>query len=63
MNSKERGDSFELNPEERLHMENEIQKLKLSAFHGADFSFKEENSPKLEYEWLEYLHILETREH
>jgi len=44
-----------LSPEEQLRMENEIEKLKLSAFNDAQFFTSEELPPEIESEWLKYI--------
>jgi len=46
----------DLTPEEKVRMENEIEKLKLSAFHDAKFfGSSEELPPEVENEWLKYI--------
>lgn len=51
----------EQSPEEKLRIENEIEKLKLSAFHGAEFFSKNELPPEVENEWLKYIAHFEKK--
>ena len=56
MGEKKQDDNPEMGDEEKLRMENEIEKLKLSAQYGAKFSEGEDKlPPEVESEWLKYI--------
>lgn len=61
MSKQGKDDNSELDPDERLHLENEIEKLKLSAFYGAEFSSNKNMPPEVEREWLDYIRKFEEQ--
>lgn len=61
MNKKNNRHEPELNYEERLRIENEVEKLKLSAFHDVTFFIKSELPPEIENEWLKYIQAFEEQ--
>lgn len=61
MSKSDKNEEPEFDAEERLRMENEIEKLKLSAFHGAEFSSKSELPPEIESQWLKYISQFEQQ--
>lgn len=55
MSKSDKDQDPKLSPEEQLRMENEIEKLKLSAFNDAQFSTNKELPPEIESGWLKYI--------
>jgi hypothetical protein len=61
MSDKNKKDDSDLTPEERLQRENEIKKLKLSAFNDAHFSESDDLPPEVENEWLNHIEAFEEQ--
>lgn len=61
MNKPKKEDPSKLSPEERIRMENEVEKLKLSALYGAEFYSNNELPPEMENEWLKYISAFEEQ--
>jgi hypothetical protein len=61
MSDKNKKNDSDLTQEERLRRENEIEKLKLSAFHDAHFSSNDDLPPEVESEWLNYIKAFEEQ--
>lgn len=61
MSKSNNEDPTKLSPEDQLRMENEIEKIKLSALHGAEFFTKNELPPEVENEWLKYISAFEEQ--
>lgn len=61
MSKSKKEDNSDLSTEEKLRMENEIEKLKLSALHGAEFFSNSELPPEIENEWLKYISAFEEQ--
>ncbi len=61
MGKENKGKNQEMDSDERLRMENEIEKLKLTGQYGAKFSENSDLPPEIESEWLNHIKKFEEQ--